>query len=169
MICEGAHEHWWVLSPRYPHGQGFCAATSMHLAGKVVLPFAREMETTLSSIGCLRLSNTERGNSGNSSKKRTPRWASVISPGLGLEPPPISPTSEVVWCGERNGRLCITPSLPRFPAMEYILVTSSISSNVSRGSIEASVRAIMVFPAPGGPFKRILCPPAAAISIARFV
>ena len=34
--------------------------------------------------------------------------------------------------------------------------------------MEGTVFAIRVFPAPGGPFNRILCPPATATSTARF-
>ena len=51
-------------------------------------------------------------NSPSSSRNRTPRWASVTSPGWGLQlPPPTSAGVDAVWCGARNGRTRI--SLPR--------------------------------------------------------
>lgn len=36
-------------------------------------------------------------------QKRTPGCASDTSPGLGRWPPPITPTSEMVWCGALHG------------------------------------------------------------------
>ena len=38
-----------------------------------------------------------------------PRCAKVTSPGWGGLPPPISPETEIVWCGARNGRVVTTP------------------------------------------------------------
>ena len=43
-------------------------------------------------------------NSGNSSRNRTPLWASEISPGRACAPPPTIAATEVAWCGLRNGR-----------------------------------------------------------------
>jgi hypothetical protein len=51
---------------------------------------------TLSPSGCRSTSSTWRRNSGSSSRKSTPLWASDTSPGIGTWPPPISPTSEIV-------------------------------------------------------------------------
>ena len=51
--------------------------------------------------------------------------------------------------------------------MEYILVTSTASSNVRSGSMVGSLLASILLPVPGGPMISMLCPPAAAISIAR--
>ena len=73
----------------------------------------------------------ERGalNSGSSSRKRTPWWARETSPGRGLVPPPSRPASEMVWCGERNGRVARKPRrVSSRPATEWILVTSMASS-----------------------------------------
>jgi hypothetical protein len=75
----------------YPHGQGFMAATSWKLAGKVKDPWARLMVTILSSMGCLNTSSTRVPNSGNSSRNKTPRCAREISPGCGQFPPPTRP------------------------------------------------------------------------------
>ena len=72
------------------------AATSMKLAGKVTVPCARLMVTTLSSMGWRSTSSTAWPNSGSSSRNSTPRWLSVISPGLGMRPPPTSPAFEMV-------------------------------------------------------------------------
>lgn len=51
---------------------------------------------TPSAIGWRKTSGTWRRNSGRSSRKRTPWWASDTSPGIGTWPPPISPTPEIV-------------------------------------------------------------------------
>ena len=83
----------------------------MKVAGKVVFEDAREMAMTRSSRGWRRASRTERGNSGISSRKRTPRWAREISPGVAFEPPPIMETEEAVWCGERKGRVATMSSV----------------------------------------------------------
>lgn len=48
------------------------------------------MFTYLSSSGCLRASRICFGNSAISSRNKTPLWASEISPGFGLAPPPIT-------------------------------------------------------------------------------
>ena len=53
------------------------------------------------------------------------------------------------------------------PATEWMRVTSSASSRVSAGSSDGSRRASIVLPVPGGPARRTLCSPAAAISSAR--
>jgi hypothetical protein len=55
------------------------------------------MYMTPSSSGWRKTSRTWRRNSGNSSKKSTPLWASDTSPGMGTWPPPISPASERLW------------------------------------------------------------------------
>ncbi len=80
------------------------AATRMKLAGKVSDPLARLMVTTRSSSGWRRVSRFLLPNSGSSSRKRIPRWARLISPGLGQRPPPTSPAWLMVWWGERKGR-----------------------------------------------------------------
>ena len=41
----------YIGSPKYPHGQGFIAPTSMKFAGKEYEPRARLMVTSRSSIG----------------------------------------------------------------------------------------------------------------------
>src|SRR5260221_11574712 len=79
------------------------AAIKMKRAGKRAVPFEREMWMGPSSRGCLSDSMTRLSNSGNSSRKSTPRWAKVISPGRGIAPPPTSDTYDEVWCGERKG------------------------------------------------------------------
>ena len=57
-----------------------------------------------SSSGWRMTSSVSRRNSGSSSRNSTPRWASEISPGRGVEPPPVRPGAEIVWCGLRKGR-----------------------------------------------------------------
>jgi len=128
------------------------------------------MVTLRSSSGWRITSRTLRLNSGNSSKNNTPLWASDISPGCGLLPPPTKATSEIVWWGDLNG-LTVTKAsaVESFPATEWIFVVSSDSYKLKGGKIDGSLLARIVFPAPGGPIKITLCPPAAAISKARLI
>ena len=48
-------------------------------------------------------------------------------------------------------------------------MVSRASRKVIGGKILGNLLANMVFPEPGGPIKMMLCPPAAAISIQRFI
>ena len=64
---------------------------------------ARAIVTVPSSSGWRSTSSVWRLNSGSSSRNSTPLWASEISPGEGVEPPPTRPALLIVWCGERNG------------------------------------------------------------------
>src|SRR3989344_5688571 len=89
---DGLQMHAFCLEPAFPQGQGFMAATKIKLEGKTAVPLARDMETILSSSGWRRDSITRFSNSGNSSRKSTPRCASVTSPGLGYVPPPMIDT-----------------------------------------------------------------------------
>ena len=127
------------------------------------------MLITRSSSGWRITSSTIRLNSGSSSRNSTPLCARLISPGVGLVPPPTSATGEMVWCGERNGRT-VSSVEPRFslPATECILVVSRASRRVSGGNIDGRRLASMVLPEPGLPMSKMLCPPAQATSKARF-
>ena len=91
LTWPGVQVHSWCGSPKYPHGQGFIAPTSMKLAGKVTEPCARVITTLLSSRGCLSASSIRCPNSDSSSRNRTPLWLMVISPGPGTVPPPTRP------------------------------------------------------------------------------
>ena len=77
------------------HGHGFIDATSINEAGHSVEYFALEIEIVLSSKGSLITSNTLRLNSGSSSRKSTPLWARLISPGCGLVLPPTKATAHI--------------------------------------------------------------------------
>src|SRR3989344_9608778 len=99
------HVQFLVSSPKKPQGEGLAAATRVNLDGNLTDPAARDTTISPSSIGCRRASKTCLGNSGNSSKNKTPRWANEISPGLGILPPPIKPMWLVMWRGLRKGRL----------------------------------------------------------------
>ncbi len=85
-----------------------------------------------------------------------------------MAPPPISPASLMVWCGERNGRV---PTSPResssTPATLWMRVVSMASSSDIGGRIVGMRLASIVFPAPGGPMKIMLWLPAQATSSAR--
>ena len=108
-------------------------------------------------------------NSGVSSRNRTPPWASETSPGRCMRPPPISPSSDALWCGVRNGARVISDApAPRVPATECTRVTSSACLPVSGGRMPGRRRAAMVLPLPGGPNSSAWWRPAAAISSARF-
>src|SRR2546425_11115281 len=82
----------------------------MKRAGYVSVMAAREIVTWPSSIGWRSTSSTFLRNSGSSSRNSTPPCARLTSPGRGYEPPPISPASEIVWCGGRNGRRATSDS-----------------------------------------------------------
>lgn len=101
-ICAGVQRQSFS-EPRKLHGQGFIAETSMKSAGNRSDCEALAMVTWPSSRGCRKTSRTLRLNSGSSSRKSTPLWARETSPGLGICPPPISPASEMVWCGALKG------------------------------------------------------------------
>lgn len=58
-------------------------------------PSARNMYFP-DSIGSRRASNTLRSNSGSSSRNSTPLWASEISPGAGMAPPPTMAATEAL-------------------------------------------------------------------------
>src|ERR1700731_2288438 len=73
----------WRGSPRWPQGQGFIAASSEKRAGKTSRARARTTLIEPSSSGWRRASSVSRRNSGSSSRKRTPRWARLASPGAG--------------------------------------------------------------------------------------
>jgi hypothetical protein len=61
------------------------------------------MNVTLSSSGCRNTSSPCLMPSGRSSRNKMPWCASDPSPGMGICPPPIKPTSEMVRCGVRHG------------------------------------------------------------------
>src|SRR5438552_336637 len=120
-----------------------------------------------SSSGWRSGSRAFRRNSGSSSMKSTPRWASVTSPGRIGFPPPRSAASEMEQWGARTGRLVTSGRPSRRPATLWIIVTSIASSSASGGRIDGRRRASMVLPEPGGPMSSTLWPPAAATSRAR--
>ena len=126
------------------------------------------MVMTPSSSGCRSDSMAGRLNCGSSSRNSTPLCASEISPGRGILPPPVSPTIEMEWCGERYTRVFSsgTPA-GKNPAAEWILVVSTASSKLISGRMEGRRLASMLLPVPGGPISSTLWPPAAAISRAR--
>ena len=95
-IWWGVQRHSFEGSPANPQGQGFMAPTSRKRAGKTATPAARAIRTTPSSTGWRSTSRARRPNSGISSRKRTPLWARLTSPGRGSAPPPTRATADVV-------------------------------------------------------------------------
>ena len=71
--------------------------------------------------------------------------------------PPISPASEMVWWGARNGRV-VTNAVrsPVRPATLWMRVVSMASARVIAGRMVVSRRASIDLPAPGGPRRRTL-------------
>jgi hypothetical protein len=69
-------------------------------------------------------------------QKRIPWCARDTSPGIGTWPPPISPASEMVWWGARNGRV-VTKAMrsPVRSARLWIRVVSMASARVIAGRI----------------------------------
>ena len=140
----------------------------MKEAGRVALYLARAMVISRSSRGWRMVSRAERLNSGNSSRKRTPLCARLISPGWSEAPPPMRATSEMVWWGLRKGRWWRSEMLrPSLPATECTFVVSRLSLSVKSGRMEGSRLAIILLPQPGLPMRMMLWPPAAATSKAR--
>ena len=66
-----------------------------------------------------------------------------------------------------KGAFAGEPAVP-MPAALWTWVISRASSKLGGGRMPGRRRASMVLPAPGGPTMSRLCPPAAAISSARF-
>src|SRR5215813_10724574 len=81
----------------------------------------------------------------------------LTSPGRGMLPPPTSPASEMVWCGERKGRAPMRPpSDGSSPATEWMRVVSRLSSKVIGGRIVGMRFASIVLPASGLPTSSML-------------
>ncbi len=119
------------------------------------------------SSGSRSTSSTRRSNSVNSSRNSTPWWASEISPGRGLPPPPTIAGPDAVWCGARHGR-CAHSSARKPPGVRLMTVAdSSASCSDIGGSSPGSHCASIDLPVPGGPTSSAECWQAAATSIAR--
>jgi site-specific DNA recombinase len=149
------------------NAQGFMAAISWKRAGKSARRAALDIVICPVSSGSRRASRAALGNSGSSSRNKTPLCASEISPGRGGEPPPTSATALAEWCGLRVGR-CAQLSNKKRPAKDAIAALSRASSVFIGGKSPANRCASIDLPEPGGPTNKALCPPAAAISRARF-
>ena len=107
-------------------------------------------------------------NSGNSSRRRTPRCARLASPGRGPGPPPTIAAVEAEWCGARNGGSAISGR----PGGRAARRRSGSASPRAPRRVERRQDAREPprehrLPVPGGPASRRLCAPAAAISSAR--
>ena len=142
----------------------------MNEAGYSILALSREMHTLRSSSGARRASRVLLGASQNSSRKSTPPVASDTSPGRIFSPlpPPSMAALEAEMCGARNGRVRRRPGRPVVrPATEYTLDVRTLSSSVIGGRMPAMALAMELFPLPGAPRSRTLCPPALAISTPR--
>ena len=154
-------------SPR-PHGHGFDAATSMKRQGNSTAWRARTIVTVPSSSGCRRASSASRENSPSSSRNRTPRCASVTSPGPRRRAPADQPgRRDRVMRGAERAAARASRARRARPQALAIRRTSSASARLRGGRIEGSRRAASDLPAPGGPTTSTLCPPAAAISSAQ--
>ena len=92
-----------MLSPWYPQGQGFIAATNINLDGNTWVCLTLETDIFPSSIGCLNASKVFLLNSATSSKNNTPLCAKDISPGMANIPPPTNEFVDALWCGDLNG------------------------------------------------------------------
>ena len=101
------------------------------------------MVTCRSSSGCRSDSRQDRLYSGSSSRKSTPLCDRLISPGLGLRPPPISAILLDVWCGDLRGRVVRTSAVSS-PAKLCSFVIAITSSLEGAGIIERIARAIIV-------------------------
>ena len=85
------------------------------------------------------------------------------------EPPPVRAEAEQEWWGLRKGRrVSRGRSGSASPATDHTPEAARASSRLMSGRMEGRRLASMDFPAPGDPMSKRLCPPAAAISRARF-
>ena len=150
------------------HEHGFIAAMSWNRASYSTTPLARAIWTQPVSIGSRNTSSERRLNSGNSSRNSTPLCAREISPGASCGPPPTSAAAVAVWCGERNGRTPQLADATGRPSTDSIAAVASDSASLIGGMMPGRRRASILLPVPGGPTNNRLCPPAAAISSARF-
>ena len=82
-------------------------------------------------------------------------------------PPPTKATALAEWCGERVGR-CPQRSSAKLPPRLATAALCSASASLIGGSRPAKRCASIDLPVPGGPINSSECPPAAAISSARF-
>jgi len=146
---------------------GFMAATSWTREGYVTWALARATTIQPFSSGWRNDSSTARGNSGSSSRNRTPRCDSDISPGRARVPPPTVAAIDDEWCGSRNGLRRVRRPPVSSPATLWIMLTSSTSDGASGGSSPGRRWASIDLPAPGGPIISRLWPPAAVTSSAR--
>ena len=105
-------------------------------------------------------------NSGNSSRKRMPVCARLISPGLQFLPPPKIAELVALWCGVRKGRRFKSVSV--FSTTPVIFAIAMLSARVGGGNSDAALLASILLPIPGGPDIKRLCFPASAIVSARF-
>ena len=76
---------------------------------------------------------------------------------MGFIPPPTRLTADMVWWGERKGRV-ETRDAPagRIPETECILVVTIASSNSRGGRMVGRRFASMDLPVPGGPINRLV-------------
>ena len=135
-------------SPR-PQGQGLAAASRRKRAGSVRREPPRQIATSPASRAVPSASRASRRNSGSSSRKRTPWWAIVASPGRVGVPPPSRPAALIVWWGARKGR-AVQPA-PRRPVALAMRAISSASARSGGGRIEGRRTAARDLPEPGGP------------------
>lgn len=154
--------------PYQPHLHGFIAQISMNLAGYVTRPAVRTMETVPFSIGWRKTSKASTRNSGSSSRNSTPLCAKLNSPGIGMPCPPPGDARRARRVVRRTHRTHLRPRRTAALADNGIDAHDIHFFFRRHGRQNGSNRfAIMLLPEPGLPDMSILCPPAAAISIAR--
>ena len=125
------------------------------------------MVTFLSSMGCGALQGHFDEIQASSSEKEL--HCVPGSPGWDYSTTPKSHIADTVWCGERKGRLYIGEApCPSFPATNGSWFFKGFMG-VSGGRMVGILFSQHGFPAPGGPMRITLCPPAAAISRARLI
>ena len=145
------------------------AETRSGRAGKRALAIARATSIRPSSSGWRRASRAEGAKAQTSSRKSTPWWARLTSPGRGRRPPPTRPAAEIVWWGARKGRRMtsgqpgVEQSGDRVDAgdRDRLVERAAAAGAPAAGARASSCRR------PGGPIMSIEWPPAAATSSAR--
>ena len=141
----------------------------MKLAGNVVLDSARAIVTVPSSSGCRSTSSVRRLNSGSSSRNSTPLCDSDDFAGrrhrAAADQPGVADRVMRRAIGPRGQQRL--PGAAANPSRYRCAWFRSIRWPVRSGMIVGTRLASIVLPEPGGPIISKLCPPAAAMVIAR--
>jgi hypothetical protein len=154
-----------ALTPRRTTGRGWAEGSGHGWKGRPLsAAYARRLWRLGHAGGCQSLSapladacEVTPGARRHGLRAQAPWCASDTSPGVGTWPPPIKPTSEIVWCGARHGRVMTHAMRSSVrPATPCVCVMSIAAPRVIAGKMVVRRGASLDVPAPGGPMSRTL-------------